>query len=847
MAHPQQLAYFERVRNLFADAFANAENILEVGSQNINGTVRDFFAANINYLGIDLGMAKDVDLVIPGELIELPDSWADVSISTECFEHAEHWKEILLNMIRITKPEGLILLTFAGKGRPVHGTLDSDLFSSPFTTSYYRNLGPDDISKEIAIGKYFTRHTFEVDSIAHDTYFWGLRNSDNPVDPASDWESLERRLVRAQGQLGQAVNIYNGLKLELEESRSVLEQTRIELTETQEKYKIALDQIAAELAETQLSYKAALDQAATELAETQLSYKAAPDQAAAELTETQLSYKVVLDETATELAKTQEKYNAALDQIAAERQQAGMRLHASEYERLVLEQERDQALTALEHISQQAASAQQELEKARQQSHENWLITMEIVNSRIWRGTHSIRKIKDAFSRRLTHNPNPTPQPNPLVYESPGDSASLTEETDKTHQSDYYQWLEAHFEQDWKLNQDLIRQSIQTNHNPTNSGPKTLIIDWKCPEADKDSGSHRMEAIIKIMLELGLKISFISHAVKQEADYINSLQNLGLSTYLGIYLAIKHLAEAGQSYDYVMLVRPDTAEAFLPFIQLYCPTAKLIYDTVDLHYLRMRRALRLLSTDSEAEKNTLMAASEEYYAKEMIISQSADKVVVVSDEEMKFLADEDSKLNIVTIPNIHAIAEHTPGFHERKDLLFIGGFDHQPNKDAMIFFCKEILPKIAETLEDISISIVGSNMPDEISALEGKHVKAVGYVEDLEPVLANARIFVAPLRYGAGMKGKVGISMAHGLPVVGTSIAAEGFGLTDGKQMLITDNPSQLAEYIVKLYCNQDLWTKLSMQGKIFIRDNFSPALIKDRIANLFDLTTYAANERSNG
>jgi glycosyltransferase involved in cell wall biosynthesis len=261
----------------------------------------------------------------------------------------------------------------------------------------------------------------------------------------------------------------------------------------------------------------------------------------------------------------------------------------------------------------------------------------------------------------------------------------------------------------------------------------------------------------------------------------------------------------------------------------------------------MRRSLLLLSTDSEVEKNLLAAASEEYYAKEMIISRSSDKVVVVSDEEKKLLAEEDAKLDIVIIPNIHTMAKHTPGFSERKGLLFIGGFDHQPNKDAMIFFCKEIMPKIAETLEDIIITIVGSNMPDEITALEGKHVKAVGYVEDLDPVLANARIFVAPLRYGAGMKGKVGLSMAHGLPVVGTSIAAEGFGFSDGKEMIITDNPSHFAEYTIDLYRNQELWTKLSKQGKIFISDNYSPILIKDRIANLFDATTYIQKARTDG
>jgi glycosyltransferase involved in cell wall biosynthesis/SAM-dependent methyltransferase len=817
MAHPQQLAYFERIRNLFVAAFADAVNILEVGSQNTKGTVRDFFGAHVSYLGVDLSRGKDVDLVIPGELVELPDGWADIVISTECFEHAENRRDILLNMIRITKPQGLILLAFSGKGRSVHGTLDSDAFSAPFTTTYYNNPGPGDVTGDIAIGKFFLRHGFEVDSIINDTYFWGIRNSDNPADPDSNWEALECGLVRAEGLLGQAVSQYNELKLELEKSQSAYAKMRNRMVDSQAKSDVSVEHA---------------DSASSRLINSSLESEWSQSSAAEMIEQRDQARR-----EAMEMAKV----------LAEERKQTAKRLRVAEHERLALEQERAQALTDLEKVRQQVVSARQEAEIARQQSHENWLITMKIVNSRIWRGTQSIRKIKGWLRQRLRPEPNPFPQPMLLGTEPTGDSASLIKSTEKIHYSDYSQWLPEHFEQDWKSNQDLIRQSGQSNHNPTNSWIKALIIDCKCPEVDKDSGSHRMDAIIRIMIELGVKINFISHAVNQEVGYINRLWDLGLSTYLGIDVATKHLAEAGQSYEYVILARPDIAEAFLPFIQLYSPTAKLIYDTVDLHYLRMRRSLPLLSTDSQVENNILAAASEEYYAKELIISRSSDKVVVVSDVEKKLLAEEDAKLDIVIIPNIHTIATHTPGFSERKGLLFIGGFDHQPNKDAMIFFCKEIMPKIAETLEDITVTIVGSNMPDEVIALEGKHVKAVGYVEDLAPVLANARIFVAPLRYGAGMKGKVGLSMAHGLPVVGTSIAAEGFGFSDGKEMLITDNPSQLAEYTIDLYRNQELWTKLSKQGKTFIRDNYSPALIKERIANLFDATTYIQKERTDG
>jgi glycosyltransferase involved in cell wall biosynthesis len=209
--------------------------------------------------------------------------------------------------------------------------------------------------------------------------------------------------------------------------------------------------------------------------------------------------------------------------------------------------------------------------------------------------------------------------------------------------------------------------------------------------------------------------------------------------------------------------------------------------------------------------------------------------VVVSDAERQLLLEEDPSLNVVTIPNIHSVLDDTNGYDEREGLLFIGGFDHQPNKDAMIFFCSEIFPRIIDKLGDINLTIAGSNMPEEIFALRSDCVQPIGYVEDLDPILAKARIFVAPLRYGAGMKGKVGLSMAHGLPVVGTQIAAEGFGFTNGKEMLIIDTPQKFADYTIKLYRDRAQWISLSNEGKLFIDANYSPTTIKSRLSNLFE------------
>lgn len=204
MAHPQQQTFIKKISILFEKEILSSNRILEIGSQNINGSVREFFKHASEYVGVDIGCGKDVDLVIPGELLELPNSWADICISTECFEHAKNWVDIFKNMIRITKPSGLVILTFAGYLRPAHGTIDSDLESSPFTTNYYSNLGPDSLIEQIKLGYLFSEHGFMVNSENWDTYFFGVRSNAMLSEP-SNWNAIEQRLCRAHGQLGQVM------------------------------------------------------------------------------------------------------------------------------------------------------------------------------------------------------------------------------------------------------------------------------------------------------------------------------------------------------------------------------------------------------------------------------------------------------------------------------------------------------------------------------------------------------------------------------------------------------------------------------------------------------------------
>jgi SAM-dependent methyltransferase len=205
MSHPEQVEFIKRTLSLFPE-FTAAEHVVEIGSLNINGTIRDLIDSK-RYLGVDIGIGDGVDFRCSGELLELPSGFADMVCSTECLEHAEKWVQLLHNIVRICKPGGLVLLTFAGPFRPCHGTVDSrDPNSSPFTENYYKNIDKDAFFSAITLSHCFDRYCFEANLKPGDSYFWGVRSSGRIESEMNSHEILLDRLARAQGQLGQALS-----------------------------------------------------------------------------------------------------------------------------------------------------------------------------------------------------------------------------------------------------------------------------------------------------------------------------------------------------------------------------------------------------------------------------------------------------------------------------------------------------------------------------------------------------------------------------------------------------------------------------------------------------------------
>lgn len=362
-------------------------------------------------------------------------------------------------------------------------------------------------------------------------------------------------------------------------------------------------------------------------------------------------------------------------------------------------------------------------------------------------------------------------------------------------------------------------------------GKNILVIDRYVPTFDKDAGSYRMYNILKILSELGHKVTFIGDNLMQLEAYAGVLQQYGIEVIYAPYIKSinDYLAERGKFFDTVILSRFHIAANHISAVKKYCSKAKIILDTVDLEYLRETRRAAV-----ENDKNVLKNANT-LKKMEFHLAKECDVTLVVSPVEKDIMLKECPPLKVEILSIIHEIYPPIKAFSERKNIMFLGGFDHLPNVDAVIYFIKEIFPFIKKEIPDIKFYIVGSNPPKEIELLNSGDTIVTGYVKDLTPYFENFRVFVAPLRYGAGIKGKIGEAMAHGLPVVTTSIGAEGMNLKYGENIFFSDKPDEFAKYVAMMYRNEDLWNKVSKNSIDFIQKNFSYDASKEKLKVLFD------------
>lgn len=368
---------------------------------------------------------------------------------------------------------------------------------------------------------------------------------------------------------------------------------------------------------------------------------------------------------------------------------------------------------------------------------------------------------------------------------------------------------------------------------------RVLVIDHCTPTPNQDAGSVTVFNLLMLLREMNFQVTFIAEDnFLFMPEYTTALQRAGIEVLYAPYVISveRHLLECGERYDLAFLFRPGVVERHLHVIRRRCPNAKVLFHTVDLHFLRMSREA-LLQTDKAKQKD-----ADKMKERELEAIRAVDASIVHSTAELELLRPLLPDANLHVFPLIMDIRGSSKTFAERRDIVFVGGYQHAPNVDAVNYFVAEVMPLLRKRLPGVRFYVVGSNPPAEIQVLASEDIIIAGFVEDLTQLLDKMRVSVAPLRYGAGIKGKIGTAMAVGLPVVGTSLAAEGMSLSDGENILLADGPEALANAIAKIYLEETLWNRISINGLAFTEKAWGAETAWDILASILEGLGIKAN-----
>jgi GT2 family glycosyltransferase/glycosyltransferase involved in cell wall biosynthesis len=358
---------------------------------------------------------------------------------------------------------------------------------------------------------------------------------------------------------------------------------------------------------------------------------------------------------------------------------------------------------------------------------------------------------------------------------------------------------------------------------------RVLVVDACMLTPDQDAGSLRMRAVLEILAALHCKVTFAADNLEHRQPYVDDLTARGIEVLHAPFVRsiAELLSKRGREFDIVLLSRHYIAARHLEAVRVFAPDALLVFDTVDLHFLRAERQAELEGGFAAR------AAARTKRDEELGLIRSADLTLVVSPVEEALLRELAPDAPVLVLSTIHDLMPEGKPFAERRDVVFIGGFRHPPNTDAMHWYARDILPRLRERLPGIVTHVVGNEVPPSIAALAARDFVVAGYVPDVEPYFTGCRLSIAPLRYGAGVKGKVNLAMSYGLPVVATTATIEGMHLTDGDDVLVADAPDAFVDAMVRAYTDEALWRRLSEGGRENIRNHFSREVARSAIMRI--------------
>ena len=376
----------------------------------------------------------------------------------------------------------------------------------------------------------------------------------------------------------------------------------------------------------------------------------------------------------------------------------------------------------------------------------------------------------------------------------------------------------------------LIQKYREDANNFKKDKPTIVVMEAKIPEFDKNAGDKSIWHIINSYLNLNFNVIFASDDYLQFEPYSTIMREKGIKLINDFGVLSKNmffdwLKYNSKNIDYFLLVRPNVSIKYIDEIKKY-KNIKILYYGQDLHFLREQR-------DYELTKNKKsLLVSKKFKKIEQKLIKNAKMSYFPSIVEKEIAKSLSPKSNVEVVPVYMYKTDNEPNilpYEERKDLLFIGGFKHKPNVDGVLWFVDEVFDKIKKEIPNVKFNIVGSNPSGEILKLQSENINVLGFVsdEELSNLYKSTRVVVAPLRFGAGMKGKVVEALYNKCPIVTTSIGAEGINKLN-KVITIADDAKTFAKKVIELYLNRELNEKNSNNSFKIIENQFSDKIMQE-------------------
>lgn len=377
-----------------------------------------------------------------------------------------------------------------------------------------------------------------------------------------------------------------------------------------------------------------------------------------------------------------------------------------------------------------------------------------------------------------------------------------------------------------------------------------LWVDYKVPEGDRDSGSVRILAIMKILLAQGLMVDFLPAWNKnKDTRYAAQLRHAGVGL-LNYTASASWESSFGAKckYDIIILSRRQVFHVWYSKVRYHCPASMIIYDTVDLDFLRQVR-VRLSEEGADSwdtcQITDITAITDKLFEgpartrlqvrarEELSYVAMSNLTWVVSDVEQRLLARYNPAPLVHVLSNIYEEKEVTGSCESRHGLVFVGSSQHVPNQQALRALIRDVLPLVRRKMTGVSVvlHVVGisnwSLVQDHNGASHEPELHDVvfhGHLSnaELHRLYQKVRVAVAPILSGAGVKGKVNQAMQYGVPVVATPVAVEGMQVTHGVHAMVASTPQEFADAIVKLSRDCVLWRHMSVGGLGNVREHFS-------------------------